>query len=256
MAALVIEHFLGIPNTMQLIDRETALDEQTYPQLQAVLQRLENQEPIQYVLGHTEFFGRRFKTDLRGLIPRPETEELVQMVIREGYDQESILLDVGTGTGCIAITLALETGARIYALDVEPGALELALENATALGASVEFVLADFLHNIPKLPMLDAIISNPPYVPGKDLGSLENRVKDFEPLTALLVPDDNPLLFYERIASWAPGHLKPGGQVFLEIYHTAGPSVMNLFRGPQWSQVSIKKDLQGKDRMVKASLKN
>jgi len=256
IAALVIEHFLGIPNTMQLIDRETTIEEQTYRQLQDALRKLQNDEPIQYVLGHTEFFGRRFKTDPRGLIPRPETEELLQMVINEGYDQESTLLDIGTGSGCIAVTLALETGARVYAVDLEPEALELARENAASLGASVEFVLADFLHENPDLPPLDALISNPPYVPENDLATLENRVKSFEPLTALLVPDHNPLLFYERIATWAPGQLKPGGQVFLEIYHTAGPSVMNLFRGPHWSQVSIKKDLQGKDRMIKASLKN
>ena len=256
IAALIIEHFLGIPNTMQLVDRETTLNEQTNLQLQEVLARLENHEPIQYVLGHMEFYGRRFKTDQRGLIPRPETEELVQMVINEGYDQKRTLLDIGTGSGCIAITLALETGARVYALDVQPQALQLAYENAASLGASVEFVLADFLQESPDLPPLDAIISNPPYVPEQDLASLEKRVKSFEPLTALLVPDRNPLLFYEKIAAWAPDHLKPGGQVFLEIYHTAGPSVMNLFRGSHWSQVSIKKDLQGKDRMVNASLKN
>ncbi len=253
IAGLIIEHFLGISGTLQLINQEITVSENTLQQLESALQRLETGEPVQYVLGYSEFYGRRFITDSRGLIPRPETEELVQMVLDDGYTGENNILDIGTGSGCIAITLALETKARVYALDKDPGALELARENAHLLGATVNLLQEDLLKSQPHLPQLDAIVSNPPYVPQSDRESIHQRVKDYEPAGALFVPDQAPLLFYQRIAELAPLYLKPGGRVYLEIYHTAGPAISALFRKPQWSQVIVKKDLHGKDRLVKVT---
>lgn len=256
IAALIIEHLFGITTTAQLLQREIQLTSEIKEQLTAILQRLKTQEPIQYILGYTEFYGRRFKTDGRALIPRPETEELVHFAIQEGVSKECAILDIGTGTGCIAITMALETGCEVYAVDVSNEALQLARGNAKALRASVQFLQDDIMQSSLKLPELDLIISNPPYVPDTDHPTVASRVKDFEPSQALFVPIKDPLMFYKRIAQLAPEYLKPGGKVFLEIYHTAGPAVEKLFKGSVWYQVQIKKDLQGNDRMVKAVLKS
>jgi release factor glutamine methyltransferase len=220
-----------------------------------IFDRLLKHEPIQYVLGYTEFYGRQFKTDARALIPRPETEELVDFILNEAVSDASNIMDIGTGSGCIAITLALETGCKVFALDVDIDALALARENALSLGAEINFIQADILTTKPGIRNLDFIVSNPPYVPQSCQASMDRRVIDFEPSQALFVPKQNPLTFYQRIANLASDYLVPGGQVFLEIYHLAGPAVKSLFQGPQWSQALIKKDLQGKDRIVKAILK-
>jgi release factor glutamine methyltransferase len=250
VAALVIEHHFGISGIQQLIDQVLTLSPEIVTQVEVTVERLLQHEPVQYVLGHTDFYGYQFKTDARALIPRPETEELVQWVLRTNLCDQNTILDIGTGSGCIAITLALETSAQIYALDVAKEALDLARDNAQRLGASVKFMLADVMSELPEMPKFDVWVSNPPYVPRSDLGAIESRVKDYEPASALFVPDQDPLVFYHRIAELAPFHLKPGGRVFMEIYHNTGPAVLKLFQGAPWSQASIKKDLQGRDRMV------
>lgn len=254
ISALIIEHFFNLSGTSQLLDNKIDLTQEIEQQLETICQRLLNQEPIQYVLGHTEFYGRRFKTDHRALIPRPETEELVHWILSNNISPEAYILDIGTGNGCIAITLSLETGCKSIALDLDPQALALTGENAWSLGAEIDLVKADFLTDQPQLPGLDIIVSNPPYIPAADSGQLEPRVRSFEPHRALFVADSDSLVFYHRIAHLAPEYLKPGGQVFLEIYHLAGPAVKALFRRPQWSQVQLKKDLQGRDRFVNAAL--
>lgn len=254
IAALIIENLFSIPGTWQLLNKQVTVTEEIDDKIRRMVRQLLRHEPVQYVLGYTEFYGRRFKTDARALIPRPETEELVHFVLSHRIPENSKILDIGTGSGCIAITLALESGAKVYALDVEGGSLELARENAASLQASIRFLQADFLNDRLELSALDVIVCNPPYVPESDRQSLDQRVKDYEPSTALFVPDQKSLIFYERIAQMAPVYLKPGGQIFLEIYHKAGPAVSKLFRGAKWSQVLVKKDLQGKDRMLKACL--
>ena len=250
VSALILEHHFSLSATQQLIDYDLPMSDTIRNQIERMVQRLLGHEPIQYVLGYTEFYGFKFKTDSRALIPRPETEELIQLLLNSGLSDTSSVLDIGTGTGCIAITLALLSEAKVYALDVEQAALNLAQENADRLGANVHFVQADILTHQPELPKLEILVSNPPYVPDRDLDSLEPRVKHHEPASALFVPDDDPLRFYKRIAQLAPHYLKPGGRIFLEIYHTAGPAVTELFLGPQWSQVVLKKDLSGRDRIV------
>ncbi len=252
LAAMVIDHHFGISPTKQLISQELQMLPSIKEHIELKLERLLKHEPIQYVLGSTEFYGYEFKTDTRALIPRPETEELVRWVLDTGLTNKSKVLDIGTGSGCIAITLSLEAGANVYALEAAPAALELAQENAQHLKAPVQFLQVDIMSKLPDLPMFDVLISNPPYVPDGDLDTIEPRVKDFEPASALFVPDHDPLKFFKRIAELAPCYLKPGGRVFLEIYHSAGPAVSQLFQGSDWSQVSIKQDLQGMDRMVLA----
>jgi release factor glutamine methyltransferase len=249
ISALILEHHFGLSSTKQLIDHDLPMSDNIKAQIEHMVQRLLGHEPIQYVLGYTDFYGFQFKSDSRALIPRPETEELIQLLLNSGLSDTSSVLDIGTGTGCIAITLALLSEAKVYALDVEQAALNLAQENADRLGANVHFVLADILTEQPKLPKFEILVSNPPYVPDRDLDSLEPRVKYHEPASALFVPDDDPLQFYKRIAQLAPRYLKPGGKIFLEIYHTAGLAIAQLFLGPQWSQASLKKDLSGRDRI-------
>lgn len=250
VSALILEHHFGLSPTKQLIDHDLQMSHTIKAQIERMVQRLLGHEPIQYVLGYTEFYGFQFKTDSRALIPRPETEELIQLLLNSGLSDTSCVLDIGTGTGCIAITLALLSEAKVYALDVEQAALNLAQENADRLGANVHFVRADILTQQPELPKFEILVSNPPYVPERDLDSLEPRVKYHEPASALFVPDDDPLRFYKRIAQLAPHYLKPGGKLFLEIYHTAGLAITQLYLGPQWSQVSLKKDLSGRDRIL------
>jgi len=255
IASIVIEHLFGIQGTSQLLHQKMTISTAQELTVYKIFDRLLKHEPIQYVLGYTEFYGRQFKTDARALIPRPETEELVDFILNEAVSDASNIMDIGTGTGCIAITLALETGCKVFALDVDIDALALARENALSLGAEINFIQADILTTEPGIRNLDIIVSNPPYVPQSCQASMDGRVIDFEPSQALFVPEQNPLTFYQRIANLASDYLVPGGQVFLEIYHLAGPAVKSLFQGPQWSQALIKKDLQGKDRIIKAILK-
>jgi release factor glutamine methyltransferase len=255
IASIVIEHLFGIQGTSQLLHQKMTIPTAQELTVDNIFGRLLKHEPIQYVLGYTEFYGRQFKTDARALIPRPETEELVDFILNEAVSNASRIMDIGTGSGCIAITTNLETDCKVFAIDVDMDALALARENAVSLSAVVNFIQVDILNTKPDLPQLDIIVSNPPYVPKSDHAFMDSKVKDFEPLQALFVPEQDPVIFYQRIANLAPEYLVPGGQVFLEIYHLAGLAVKSLFQGPQWSQVSIKKDLQGKDRMVKAILK-
>jgi len=256
IASIVIEQLFGIPGTSQLLHQKMTISTAQELTVYKIFDRLLKHEPIQYVLGYTEFYGRQFKTDARALIPRPETEELVDFILNEAVSDASNIMDIGTGSGCIAITLALETGCKVFALDVDIDALALARENALSLGSEINFIQADILTTKPGIRNLDFIVSNPPYVPQSCQASMDRRVIDFEPSQALFVPKQNPLTFYQRIANLASDYLVPGGQVFLEIYHLAGPAVKSLFQGPQWSQALIKKDLQGKDRMLRAILKS
>ena len=256
VARLIIEALFGISISAQLLDRPIQMNAVYEDQISGMIQKLLNHEPIQYVLGYTEFYGHRFKTDSRALIPRPETEELVQMVLEQQVTKSSTILDVGTGSGCIAISLSLAGNSRVYAIDVDQDTLNLARENAQALQANVQFLHSDFLNDSLELPALDIIVSNPPYIPESDLPSLAARVREYEPFTALFVSNQDPLIFYQRMVEVAPLHLKPGGQVFMEIYHTAGPDIVSLFQPSRWSQVQITKDINGKDRLLHAILRS
>lgn len=232
-------------------------DEQSQEQ-SLLLERLLTHEPVQYVLGEAWFCGLKFKVDSNTLIPRPETEELVEWVIdncKFPLDELNIL-DIGTGSGCIAIALKRRLGkSKVWACDLSAGALALAKENARNLGADVNFIQLDFLSTEARtdLPPFDIIISNPPYVPEKDKEIMDANVLNYEPHLALFVPDNDGLIFYRAIAQFGLTHLKPGGNIFAEIYEGAGNETRQLFEREDYT-TELKRDMQDKDRMIRAYL--
>jgi release factor glutamine methyltransferase len=224
--------------------------------LNKIIARLNNHEPLQYILGETSFYGRTFKVDPSVLIPRPETEILVKEVVDHFKNSEEnypSMVDIGTGSGCIATTLALEIrDAVVFATDISEGALELAAANAKHLKAKVRFIKHDILKDPISFGPLDALLSNPPYVPEQERNTLRKNVIDFEPHLALFSGGDDALFFYNAIAKSAMKCLKPGGLLITEINESYGPETVALYESLQYSDVKIIGDLSGKNRIVRA----
>ena len=220
--------------------------------LDAFLKRLVTGEPIQYVLGHTFFLGKKFHVNRNVLIPRPETEELTKLAIRMLEGPRRHVLDIGTGSGCIAISLALE-GANVLAIDCCQDALSCATHNAKSLDAEVHFKQHDFLKSpllMPKTRLFDMIISNPPYIPDCERTSIEARVRNWEPKQALFVPTNNALLFYKKIASEGRKLLHNGGYLLFEVHASYGKEVCALLLDLGYERVERRRDLSGKGRFV------
>lgn len=216
--------------------------------------RINANEPIQYITGVAWFRNKKFFVDKSVLIPRPETELLVQCVIDEKR-KNPVILDVGTGSGCIAICLGLEIpGSRIAALDISEDSLKTARRNATTLEASVSFIQSDFLKEEIKIDKLDYLVSNPPYVRQSEKKTMEPNVLDYEPHQALFVPNENPLLFYKELARQGKNLLKSGGKIFTEINSNLGAESKLLFEQEDYKNVKLIKDLEGKERIVSATL--
>jgi release factor glutamine methyltransferase len=225
-----------------------------------IIERLNNNEPIQYILGETEFYGRRFLVNDSVLIPRPETEELVKYIIDKQKTQFSVkrkqlsILDIGTGSGCIAISIAKELPNFIVsAYDISKNALETAKKNAELNKADVNFEKVDILKP-PFIRSFNIIVSNPPYVTKQEIYRMQKNVLDFEPHLALFVEDSEPLIFYEAIANFAFNNLTDNGLVAVEINEALGEETANVFRRKGFSEVEIIKDMHQKDRFVSAIL--
>lgn len=221
--------------------------------LDEAVARLRRGEPVQYVTGGTEFYGRRFGVEPGVLIPRPETEELVDWIVRREGGRPCALLDVGTGSGCIAASLALELPeAEVFAVDVSDDALRVARENFVRLGARVALRRGDALGALgAAVPEpLDVIVSNPPYVPLSDLSEMDRNVKDFEPHVALFVPDNDPLVFYRAIARAGRTMLRAGGRLYFEIYHLYADAMTRMLRDEGYAGIEVREDLFGKPRMI------
>jgi release factor glutamine methyltransferase len=215
--------------------------------------RINQHEPIQYITQTAWFRNRKFKVTDAVLIPRPETEELVALVVRE-QKSKPVILDVGTGSGCIAISLALEIeDAKVMAIDVSEEALLVAEENARLLHASVKIVQADFLNDTTLPSELDLLVSNPPYVMQKEKETMHQNVLNFEPHVALFVPDQDPLLFYRALAEKGRKILKEEGKVLAEINPLLATETKSLFESLDYRNVMLIKDLEGKDRFVIAT---
>jgi len=220
--------------------------------------RLQTGEPVQYILGYTEFYGLPFKVTPSVLIPRPETEELVEWVLTcvDKSQPEINMLDIGTGSGCIAISLKKNLPkAQVSAIDISTGALDVAKQNAVLNEVDIKFIEADILNPSTFSLQYPAqiIISNPPYVTLHDKMQMHANVTDFEPHTALFVPEDNPLLFYKAIADFAVEKLKPNGLLFLEINESLGNETVEMLKVKGFKNIELRKDMSGRDRMIKAT---
>ena len=257
IAGLVIENITGQSLTERISHKKYLLDEKQVDQLHRFVSRLRQHEPVQYVLNEVWFYGFKFYVDRNVLIPRPETEELVDWVIKDCKFpiNELSILDIGTGSGCIPVSLKRKLRrADVWSCDVSEAALEVARRNAVAIGSDVNFITLDFLNVEQRktLPAFDIIISNPPYVPENNKEQMRDNVLKYEPALALFVPDDDPMLFYKTIAGFAGTHLHPRGAIYLEIHEDLGKAVSKLFTDNNYT-TEIKKDMQGKERMVKAT---
>ena len=271
IADWVMEHLTGLRKLDRLVRKTEGLSAGALVSYERYKTELLAGRPVQYVLGESWFGGLKFFVDERVLIPRPETEELVDWVLAEAgeigagaqgagamdatADRRPVLLDVGTGSGCIAITLSRGLpDTTVYALDVSEGALTVARANSTALGARVEFRELNFLEegSWAELPPVRWLVSNPPYIPAGERSTMAAHVVDAEPALALFVPDADALVFYRALGRFARQRLEADGALYAEIHEELGVGVREVLLQEGAREVVVRKDLQGKDRMIKA----
>ena len=252
IARMVYEERFGLTLSDLLMGRDADLP---HEELEQLAQRLEQGEPVQYVLGKADFCGRSFHVEPGVLIPRPETMELIRLVNANPQPPTNTILDIGTGSGCIAITLALNLPeAEVTAWDISDKALAVARGNAQRLGAKVQFEKRDALQPPDDISRWDIIVSNPPYVCEREKKQMERNVLNWEPPLALYVPDNDPLLFYRSIGCYAQKALKPEGCLLMEMNALYGDSMLNLMESIGFTHVQLYKDQFGKDRFITAYL--
>jgi len=255
LAFIVMEEIFGLEKTQVLTGQPLHIDQKTEKKLTSIIDRLEIDEPIQYIFGRTQFYGRYFKVNHHTLIPRPETEGLVELIITAINKRESLrILDLGTGSACIPISLALETsGHLIEAMDIDPKALALAHENAKSYGVSIRL----FQGNIFELTLKDTydiFISNPPYVRISERKYMRKNVRLYEPSQALFVPDKDPLKYYRAILELAKDQLVSNGQIFFEINENLAIELSELAQLYHFTRYKISKDLAGKNRYLQITV--
>jgi release factor glutamine methyltransferase len=252
--AMLGEYWLGYSRLELSLNGSEEINSEIRLKFLDALERLKNQEPIQYIIGTTEFYGLPYSVTPDTLIPRMETEELVEWIIQENTEKAEIL-DIGTGTGCIAVTLAKHMkDSVVSALDVSTGALEVAVRNAKDNHVSVQFIEADIL-SISQLPsQYDIIVSNPPYVRNLEKKKMHDNVLRFEPPTALFVSDSDPLKFYRSIAKLAKTHLKEGGSLFFEINEYLSKEMVPMLKEYGFGDIELRRDFRGRDRFIKCTL--
>ena len=255
--SILIEHVTGWDQMQQVLHKDNSISEDQSLAFETAAAQLLAGRPIQYITGKAWFMGAAYTVNEQVLIPRPETEELVDWVIEYAEIKGKALriLDIGTGSGCIAIALkkALPE-ATVVAIDISTNAIKIAEGNAAALNAEVEFVALDILNTAFLPGQYDVIISNPPYIPMHEMKNMELQVTDHEPNIALFVPDEDPLVFYKAIARLAKLHLSSNGQLFFEIHYDQGDAMIQLLDEMHF-HAELRPDLFGKDRMIRASLK-
>ncbi len=251
---ILIDHFFGLSRTDQLLQKDFRLTETELLKIHFAVKELKKEKPVQYITGETEFYGMKIKVNPSVLIPRPETEELVDRIVKGNRKRPfKRILDIGTGSGCIALALKKAfPEAQVTAIDVSNQALDTARANSKQNSLEVDFRLVDILDRDSgkKLPDFDVIVSNPPYVPEKEKALLKKNVIDHEPHTALFVGDEDPLLFYRAITKFAVEKLKENGQLWFEINENYGNDVAALLRDRGFRNVGVIKDLFGKERMA------
>jgi release factor glutamine methyltransferase len=254
---ILLEHYFNIDRVKIALEPDLRLSESELLTLHFAVKELLKNRPIQYIIGETEFCGLRFLVNENVLIPRPETQEMVEMIISSG-DNACVckILDIGTGSGCIAISLAkLIPNSDVTAVDISEKALEVARKNAEANEVNVHFVHDDIIQpTIAELidNQFDIIVSNPPYVCENEKSEMQANVLDHEPSSALFVPNNDPLVFYIKILEFAQKALKPNGQIWFEINEKFGKETAELCHSKGLKNLEIIKDFRGKDRVVRA----
>jgi release factor glutamine methyltransferase len=253
---LVFESYLDISRTDVLMGKLITFEETNVLELKKIAQRINQHEPVQYILGRTEFYGRGFRVNPNVLIPRPETEEMIHEIIsRNTGGHMKRLLDIGTGSGCIAVTLKLEIPeASVFALDISDDALTVAKSNAAILQADVNFFQCDILHEDPELNNLDIVVSNPPYIAFEEKSDMHSNVVAHEPHLALFVSNDDPLIFYKTITQRARRMLRKNGALWFEINERFGAQVKAIMIDEGFLDVGILHDTTGKERFVYGKL--
>lgn len=249
---ILLEHFTGMSFTEQLLNRHKQVETKVFEKIRAAVSRLKKHEPVQYIVGETVFFGLKIKVNPSVLIPRPETEELVDLVLDKISGRKLSVLDIGTGSGCIALAIASRLNDSVVSgTDISPGALETARQNAKANHLDVHFFQSDILNwEKRKWKCYDVIVSNPPYVRESEKTRMLSNVLAFEPAQALFVADDDPLLFYRRILDFAEAYLSAGGSIFFEINEHFGNQMMKILEARQFANIECRKDINGKERFI------
>lgn len=251
---IIIEYITKQPYPQAILSGKE-LTQKQQDSLAAIVERLKNDEPIQYILEEAEFFGLPFFVNKNVLIPRPETEELVELILKENQDTKLSILDIGTGSGAIAIALAKHMKeANLSAWDFSHKALDIAVLNSKANTVDITFKLVDVLKDYPSDQKYNIIVSNPPYIMEKEKAGMDKNVLDYEPHSALFVPDDRALLFYERIADIAKDILADKGKLYFEINQAKGNDVVQMLKNKSFTEVSLFQDLNKNDRIVSAAL--
>ncbi len=268
---MLCEEVLGTERYTHIVEPEFKIDDKKLPELEAAMERLKKMEPVQYVLGHTEFYGRTFKVDPAVLIPRPETELLCRDAIKLGMrvfrmrspygkNAEPVrILDLCTGSGCIAWTMALSIpGSRVTAVDISDAALEVAAgqDFASELKSKEtfrpEFIKADVLDSEQEIELgpFDMVLSNPPYIMESEKEDMRRNVLEYEPESALFVPDDDPLLFYRAIARWSQRFMSPDGVGLSEVNESLARQTETVFKAAGYAHTEIVRDLSDKNRYI------
>ena len=250
IAILLMCNITGLSYT-ELLIHTPSLNEEQEEELRKKIERVKKNEPLQYVLGETIFYGRRFKCDQRALIPRPETEELTDWIINDVSNDGNIrILDIGCGSGCIAITLAKELkNSTVTALDISKEAISLTEENCKINNCQVECINDDIFNFSDA--QYDIIVSNPPYICDNEAANMESNVIDYEPHLALFVPDNSPLKFYEKITEYAARNLRSRGKLYFEINRKYGKEMQLLLEKFGFINIELRKDISNNDRMIK-----
>jgi len=260
MLAAFIEAETGFDKAKQIIHYKHVLSKESIFRLTNKLERLKKEEPFQYILGYTWFYNLKIKVNSAVLIPRPETEELVDWIVKENNDQDKFdVLDIGTGSGCIALGLKVGLkNSNITAVDVSEAALKIAIENAQLNDLQVHFEAFDVLNYLPnkQSALYDIIVSNPPYIPANESNEMEKTVIDYEPEIALFTPNENAFIFYEAILSFSRQYLKNNGQLYFEIHENKAIEMELLMKKYAFKNVECKQDAQNKTRMIKGIWQN